>query len=237
MNSDYFNKMGNEDLVDLVRVNPKYLAQKAPRDERVLAALQEVDRKDFLPAESRVLAYYDAPLDIGKDQTCSEPSTVAFMEDVLELEEGMSVLEIGAGCGYHAAVTSHLIGPQGYLTSIEYIYTLAEMARRNLKRHFIYDCDKRLEVVCGDGSVGYAANAPYDRIYLACGVRLDRFDANILTRQLNPEKGILLFPEKEGRMRRLTFQAGVLTETTNYGETFFVPLVGVNSHNPPLLRN
>jgi len=123
-----------------------------------------VQRHRFLPEDMGRYAYDDMPLPIGDGQTISAPSMVAVMCDVLDIKEGMRVLEIGAGWGYHAAVMSILTGPSGRVYTVERKAYLAEKARPILKE-LGYD---NVEVFVGDGSEGLPQHAPYDRISVAC---------------------------------------------------------------------
>jgi protein-L-isoaspartate(D-aspartate) O-methyltransferase len=223
--------MDNDTLVEACRTSPHYLLFKNPRDEKVLRAIWVVDRMDFIPPGSGPhVVYHDNPVDIGQNQTCSQPSLVAFMSDVLELEEGMHVLEIGTGCGYHAAVTSNIIGFDGKLTSVEYKAMLANMASENLRRHFAQTLDQRIELIKGDGSQGYAHNAPYDRIYFAAAAS-PSFDPLPLARQLRQGTGILLFPQRDGlrgSLVRLRYKGGQEVSRDSYAGIGFVNLCGRN---------
>jgi protein-L-isoaspartate(D-aspartate) O-methyltransferase len=87
---------------------------------------------------------------------------VAMICEILELEEGMKILEIGTGFGYNAAVVAQIIGEKGHLYTIERINSLAEIAKENLKRTGLGD---NINVIVGDGTKGYPEKAPYDRIY------------------------------------------------------------------------
>lgn len=216
----------NEQLVEICRNRSFYLGLGF-RDEKVFEAMRLVDRADFVLNSSS--AYFDRPVDIGYGQTCSQPSMVAFMCDILELKEGMKVLEVGSGCGYHAAITSHLIGQGGFLTTLEYIPELARMARKNLRRHFGSKLVKMVEVVQGDGSVGYPKNGPYDRIYLTAGISLKSFDPLVLAKQLNSDGGILIFPEGEGFLFKQVYVKRKLVMEKSYERVSFVPLRGKNS--------
>ncbi|MBI4020657.1 MAG: protein-L-isoaspartate O-methyltransferase [Candidatus Aenigmarchaeota archaeon] len=166
----------------------------------------------------RALAYNDITLPIGYDQRCSKPSLVAFMNDILDLHDGHTVLEIGAGCGYHAAVTRELIGASGRLTTVEIVPELAKKAAGNLKGY------RNLDVVEGSGSSGYAKAAPYDRIYLTAGVKIYGFDERVFLDQMNTDDGAFLYPDptafnlaryEKGTLRRKRLQIGLS----------FVPLV------------
>ena len=220
-------EMNNESLVERIRNEQFYLKFKSPRDERVLTAMSKVDRGKFLL--DQFLAYEDNPVSIGYEQNCSEPSMVAFMDDILELQPGMNVLEIGTGCGYHATVTSHLIGRNGHLVTIECIESLAALAKRNLATHFGQELSSRITILNGDGSSGYKKKAPYDRIYLTAGVECGSFNSDILANQLNPKRGILLFPEVEGALFKQTYYNRIKINEQSFDEVIFVPLKGKNS--------
>ena len=131
------------------------------QDERVLAAMEAVPRAEFVPAAQRPHAYEDRPLPIGEDQTISQPYIVALMTELLEVEEGDRVLEIGTGSGYQAAVLAELT-PHVY--TIEIIPTLAERAEETLRR-LGYDA---VEVKAGDGYLGWPDRAPFDGIIVTC---------------------------------------------------------------------
>lgn len=210
--------MDNKELVRACEEEEYYLKFKAPRDPRVLNAIAFVDRKHFVPVSN---CYDDNPLWIGYGQTCSQPSLVAFMSDMLELEEGMNVLEIGSGCGYHAAITLGLIGSKGFLTSLELIPELAVKARTNLERYF-----NNFDIQCCDGSEGFLTDS-FDRIYLTAGVN-NKFSPIILASQLKPE-GILLFPETYGSIFKQVYKNGKLLVEESYLGVMFVPLRGRNA--------
>jgi len=133
------------------------LAAKGVRDERVLDAMRHVAREAFVPEELREAAYADQPLPLGEGQTISQPYIVGAMTEALGLEGGENVLEIGTGSGYAAAVLAHIAR---VVHSIERIPALARRARETLRR-LGYD---RVEVIEGDGSLGWRPAAPYDAI-------------------------------------------------------------------------
>ncbi|WP_440766818.1 protein-L-isoaspartate(D-aspartate) O-methyltransferase [Natronorubrum sp. DTA7] len=132
-------------------------------DERVLEALESVPRHAFVPPNRRDSAYEDRPLPIGDGQTISAPHMVAIMADTLDLEPGTTVLEIGTGCGYHAAVTAEIVGAE-HVYSVEYGDELAEQARKKLARIGYGDVSIRI----GDGREGWPELAPFDVAYFTC---------------------------------------------------------------------
>ena len=131
--------------------------------EATIDALRSVPRHEFVPGSRRGAAYADRPLPIGDGQTISAPHMVGIMCDLLDPEPGDSVLEIGTGCGYHAAVTAEIVdGDNVY--SVEYVESLAEAARDRLDRLGYGDVRVRV----GDGHDGWPVHAPYDGAYLTC---------------------------------------------------------------------
>ncbi|MCD5409710.1 MAG: protein-L-isoaspartate O-methyltransferase [Methanocellales archaeon] len=131
--------------------------------ERVLKAMRKVPRHLFLPEEVRKYAYVDRPLPIGEDQTISAPHMVAMMCDLLDIKKGMQILEVGAGCGYHAAVMVEVV-EDGHIYTVERRESLANTARENLKVAGY----SNVTVIVGDGTLGLSEHAPYDRISVAC---------------------------------------------------------------------
>lgn len=136
------------------------------QSHEVIRAMKTVPREAFLPAPLRTRAYVDTPLPIGHRQTISALHMVAMMAEALNLEKGQDILEIGCGSGYHAAVVAEVVAQQteerrGHVYSIEIVPELASTARDKLRRaHY----EEWVTVIQGDGSVGYAEHAPYDRI-------------------------------------------------------------------------
>lgn len=132
-------------------------------DEATLEALRSVPRHEFVPPARRDAAYEDRPLPIGDDQTISAPHMVGMMTELLDAAPGDRVLEIGTGCGYHAAVTAEVVGSQN-VYSVEYGQQLAEQAEERLGG-LGYD---EISIRVGDGWNGWPDHAPYDRAYLTC---------------------------------------------------------------------
>ena len=126
------------------------------------AALRAVSRHEFVGDDQQEQAYQDRPLPIGNDQTISAPHIVGQMLDLIGVEPGDRVLEIGTGCGYHAAVTSEVVGDSNVF-SVEYDTELGEAARERLADRG-YDVAVRI----GDGREGWPEEAPFDASYLTC---------------------------------------------------------------------
>jgi protein-L-isoaspartate(D-aspartate) O-methyltransferase len=189
-------------------------------DRRVLDAFRRVKRELFVLPGFKKDAYLDEPLPILAGQTISQPTTVVLMLDAFEVKQGQKVLEIGAGSGYNAALLSVLVGRKGKVVTTEIVPELAEFAKNNLKKAKITN----VRVIKSDGSIGYAGEAPYDRII--CTAAAQKIP-DALVSQLK-EGGILLIPVGPMYAQRM-IKAGKTRgklETENLGEYVFVPLTG-----------
>jgi protein-L-isoaspartate(D-aspartate) O-methyltransferase len=187
------------------------------RNERVIAAMRKVPREEFVPAGQRADAYLDRPASIGYDQTISQPFTVAFMADALQLSGQEILLEIGTGSGYGAAVLSHLAR---VVYTVERISELAETAAERLAR-LGYD---NVQVYCRDGSLGLPKYAPYDAICVTAAAE----ELPAAYPEQLAEGGRLLIPvgpsQWRQQMLRYTIRSGRL-EAEDLGPFAFVPLI------------
>lgn len=182
------------------------------------AAMRTVPRHEFVPESRQGGAYRDTPLPIGEGQTISAPHMVAIMTDRLELSPGETVLEIGTGCGYHAAVTAAVVGAEN-VYSVEYHEELAADARETLDAVGYGDISVRV----GDGRNGWAAHAPYDCAYLTCAA--SEFPESVIE-QVRPG-GILLGPIGDGTqvlVKAVKDEHGNL-DREQHGHVRFVPLM------------
>ena len=153
--NDADHTAARRDLVNALR-------DRLDASERTLSAIGAVPRHEFVSDRHRDSAYADRPLPIGHDQTVSAPHMVAVMTDLLDLERGDRVFEVGTGCGYHAAVVAEIVGP-GNVFSAERVPELAADARERLDR-LGYD----VTVAAADGREAFADEAPFDAAYLTC---------------------------------------------------------------------
>jgi protein-L-isoaspartate(D-aspartate) O-methyltransferase len=194
------------------------LARRGIQDAAVLRAMEAVPREEFVPDYERRAAYDDRALPIDCGQTISQPFTVAFMAQALQLTGTENVLEIGTGSGYGAAVLSKLARQ---VHSIERIAALADAARQTLAR-----LDYRnVTVHVGDGSRGLPEAAPFDAIVATAG---GKDLPEPLAEQLAPGGRLVIpleSPAGGQSMRRYTRTLkGLLCE--DLGRFAFVPLIG-----------
>lgn len=129
-------------------------------DARVIAAMEDVPREAFVPDVPLALAYADGPLPIGAGQTISQPYIVALMIEAAGIGPGDRVLEVGAGSGYAAAVIGRIAG---HVYAIERIALLADRARATIAALGYAN----VTILCGDGTMGWPAEAPFDAILIA----------------------------------------------------------------------
>ncbi len=193
------------------------LRDRVEVSDRIAAALRRVPRSEFVPDRRADQAYADRPLPIGEGQTISAPHMVALMADRLETTAGDRVLEVGAGCGYHAAVTAELVGADGVYT-VERSPTLADRAREHLAETGY----GAVSIRTGDGRAGWPEHAPYDRAYLTCAA--EAFPPGV-REQVRPG-GIVLGPIGDRRQRLVAARVrsdGSL-DRTDHGAVRFVRL-------------
>jgi protein-L-isoaspartate(D-aspartate) O-methyltransferase len=202
----------------------RQLRRRGIDDERVLAAMAEVPREQFVPERVRDSAYNDSALPIGHEQTISQPWVVAAICQALRLDGNEKLLEIGTGSGYSAAVLARLAR---HVISVERVPELGEQARRHLEEVGIENVD----VVVGDGSRGYPEGAPYDAI--AVHAATPEAPHSLLAELATD--GRLVVPIATGSSDLLTAfirENGNLRQET-IGPCRFVPLIGAEGFSPP----
>ncbi len=202
------------------------IAARGIRDPRILEAFRAVPREAFLPVDLAEFTYQDTPLPIGDGQTISQPYIVALMTEALRLKPGDRVLEVGTGSGYAAAILSR-VATQVF--SVERIEALAYVARRRLERLGF----SNVQVLHGDGSVGWLEHAPYDAITVAAG---GPDVPETLLSQLAPG-GRLVMPvgstPRRQSLVRVTRRGSDQYDREDLEEVRFVPLIGVEGWGEP----
>ena len=200
------------------------LLAKRVHDRRVLDAFARVPREDFLPAELVRHAYDDSALPIGCEQTISQPLMVALMLEAAEISREDSVLEVGTGSGYQAALLSVLAR---HVISVERVEELTVRSADAIRTHGYENVDVRqaLDVL------GWPPGAPYDVIVVAAG---SPHVPRALTEQL-AEGGRLVIPVGDARSQELVrvrkLAGGLVLE--RLGACAFVPLVGRGAWEMP----
>jgi len=153
-------RSADEYSADRLSMVENQLRRRGIKDLAVLKAMGSVPRHEFVPPEFRNRAYEDVPLPIGEGQTISQPYMVASIAVALHLSEGERVLEVGAGCGYQAAILACLAKE---VLAVEYRSDLAAAATERLTRLGYTN----VHVHCGDGTLGLLEFAPFDAIVIS----------------------------------------------------------------------
>jgi protein-L-isoaspartate(D-aspartate) O-methyltransferase len=158
------------------------------KSENIKKAFLNIDRKDFVTEEYKDLAYMDTALPIGYEQTISQPYTVVFMLELLDLKQGQNVLDIGSGSGWSTALLSKIVGKEGTVHALELIEDLVQMGRENIAKYNIVNASisKAKEELGMPGEV-------FDRILVSAAA--DEFPEELLG-QLK-ENGIIVIPIKD----------------------------------------
>ncbi|MGE5644871.1 MAG: protein-L-isoaspartate(D-aspartate) O-methyltransferase [Acidobacteriota bacterium] len=192
----------------------RHLRGRGIRDERVLAAMGSIRREEFIPEERRAEAYLDEPVRIGHGQTISQPYITALMVECLELKGTERVLEVGAGCGYHAAVLAALAAS---VITVEVIPELAAMARRNLAGV------PNVTVVDAGGVLGYPEGAPYDAISVAAAA--EEIPAALVDQLADPGRMVIPVGSRSDQELRVVRKKDGKIEWRVAAYCVFVPLV------------
>ena len=194
------------------------LIKKGIKDQKVIEAIGTLPRHYFIPFEFENHAYEDKAFPIGDGQTISQPYTVAYQTQLLELKTGDKVLEIGTGSGYQASIL-HLCKTKVY--SIERIELLSKKAKSLLEKMGI-----EINYLIGDGTKGWIENSPYDKIIVTAGAPNVSKD---LTNQLKVG-GMMVIPVGNSMDKQKMVRMTKLNEnefkTEVYEDFSFVPLIG-----------
>lgn len=195
------------------------LIGKNALNHRVMAAMKQVPRHEFISEILRYRAYDNGPLPIGLGQTISQPYIVALMSDLLNPEPDDVILEIGTGSGYQSSVLGQLV-KQVY--SVEIIADLAEQADNRLNRLGY----KNIEIHVGDGYLGWPEHAPYEGIIVTAAAP---HIPEPLLEQLRPGARLVIpvgFPHSHQHLKVLEKKSDGTIETQNILGVSFVPLTG-----------
>jgi protein-L-isoaspartate(D-aspartate) O-methyltransferase len=201
---------GNVELVESM------IGRGVLKSERIKEAFLRVDRAYFVPEEFREMIYVDRPLPIGEGQTISQPSTVAFMLELLGVDEGDNVLDIGSGSGWTTALLCYLVGESGKVVGLERVDELVKMGRENLSK------------------MGFAHNCEIQKAKERLGMEGEKFDkilisasAKSLPRELFDQLevgGVMVLPI-ENSIFRFEKRSEDEIATSEYEGFVFVPLI------------
>lgn len=137
------------------------------KTKSIIEAFEKIDRKDFILKKHTNEAYNDYPLDIGSNQTISQPSTVAFMLELLSPKKGDKILDVGSGSGWTTALLGYIVGSEGKVCGIELIPDLVLFGRANLEK---YDF-KNTKIYQATKDLGLKDKGPFDKILVSASAR------------------------------------------------------------------
>ena len=180
--------------------------------ENIVKAFEKVEREEFIPDTYRSAAYEDMALPIGRGQTISQPSTIAFMLQLLDVQDGQKILEVGSGSGYVLALLSEM-NPSGKIIGTERISELVQSSREKLGKY------ENVEIFYTPHFIGLEEHSPFDRILVSASAQEIPQE---LIEQLKTS-GILVIPVLNSIMRLEKKQKG--SEIEEYEGFAFVPLV------------
>lgn len=184
--------------------------------ERVEAAMRVTPRTAYLPESVAHLAAVDRPVELGHGSTCSQPTTVRIMLELLDAQEGQRVLDVGSGSGWTTAILARLVGPTGSVLGVELVEDLVADASRRLERDGLAHAAVR---VADPDVLGAPDEAPFDRILVSA--MASELPAELVD-QLAPD-GLMVLP-LGGRMVRVRHAAEGPEVETEPGAYVFVPL-------------
>lgn len=202
--------MNKDELLNRLKFETRVL-----NTSKLETAFKLIDRKDFIYKDHESEAYEDYALPLISGSTISQPTTVAFMLELLELETGNLVLDIGSGSGWTTALMSKIVGKNGWVVGVEIIPELIRFSKDNLKKYKI----KNVSIELATERLGFPEIGPYDRILVGASAREVPEE---LFQQLK-SGGILVIPIKESIFKIKKTKSGEI-EKTEFSGFSFVPL-------------
>lgn len=182
--------------------------------EEIINAFNKIDRAEFVLPEHHIYAYENIALSIGEDQTISQPSTIALMLSLLEVEQDSKVLEVGSGSGYVLALLSK-IAKKGNVFGVEINRVLAERSKLALE-----EC-KNVKVFRADGCAGLPTYSPFNRILVSASAPSKKFLQPLIDQLTDP--GIIVAPVGTKLLRIRKFCSKL--EEKSFDNFAFVPLI------------
>ena len=182
------------------------------KSEKVKRAFQDIDRIDFVIEEYKDLAYFDIALPIGFKQTISQPYTVAFMLELLDVKEGQEVLDIGTGSGWTTALLSKIVGQEGFVEGKEVIEDLVRVGRDNLAKYKI----KNARITTAREGVLGIPGKKFDRILVSAST--NEFPKELL-KQIRTG-GVIVLPIDESIVKISKKGEESITKEEYYGFSF-----------------
>lgn len=196
---------------------PDYLVNSGVlKSKPIIDAFSVINREDFIPEAYREKANIDAPIPIGFGQTNSQPTTVAFMLELLEPKLGQKILDVGSGSGWTTALLAQIVGPKGKVFGVERIPELVKFGQSALSKYEF----PNTEIKKSGNELGLPQQAPFDRILVSATAE---YFPQKLVEQL-VEGGIMVIPIKNSVYKITKDKNGIIYKTEFPGFSF-VPLI------------
>ena len=200
-----------EELINRLEEDTKVL-----KSEKLKEAFESIDRADFILEDYKVEAYEDYPLPIGSGQTISQPTTVAFMLELLDPQKGEKILDVGSGSGWTTTLLSKMVGEKGNVLGVEIVPELVSFGKENIAKYNF----KNSEIIQASDVLGVPEKSPFDKILVsAVGEEIP----SKLVDQLK-EGGILVAPVKDS-VCTIEKKKDNETIVKEYPGFVFVPLI------------
>jgi protein-L-isoaspartate(D-aspartate) O-methyltransferase len=192
------------------------------RSKNIEKALLKIDRAFFIPENLKTFAYDDTALPIGEGQTISQPYTVVFMLELLQVREGMNILEVGYGSGWQTALLADLVGKEGAVYSMEIIPELSRYGAVNISNYSYLE--KRVEFYCRNAISGLPEVSEsiggFDRIICAAELKV----VPLPWRDQLRTNGILVYPKGNSIYKEIKLENGKFDKEYHSGFAF-VPFI------------
>lgn len=189
------------------------------KSKNIQNALGKIDRIDFIPEKQKKFAYMDIPLEIAENQTISQPSTVVFVLELLNIQISNHVLDIGAGSGWVSALMAYLTGYIGDIYAYEINKNVGKIGSTNIKNQKIETVHYFIE----NASKDWYKNSPYDRIY--SGASFESIPESLLKNLKNG--GILVAPLRDGNIVKIIKKSQKNFDTQTFSGFSFVPFINL----------
>ncbi len=210
------NIQTNVDLIDYL------IRKRVLQSKELINAIQKINRKDFVIDSEKVNAYQNYSLPIGCGQTIAQPQTVAFMLELLKLQKGEKVLDLGSGCGRTTALIAKVVGRMGRVYGVEIIPELVKFGQKNLAKYNL----PQAQIVEAGEEYGLPEKAPFDKILVSAAS--DEIPEGLMQqlkvggKMVIPMQNAIILLEK---ISDFDFQ------TNKFKGDFFVPLVNPKDKN------
>lgn len=193
----------------------KLIQDKTLHSKSVISAFSSINREDFIPEESKSSAPFDHPIHIGHKQTISQPTTVAFMLELLDAKKGDKILDIGSGSGWTTALLGHIVGSEGSVLGLERVKELVDFGRDNIEKYNM----EHVQIEKAGTVLGKPKVNDFDKILVSAAART--FPESLLSQV--KEEGVIVLPVRNSIWKVIRFEHQPIIE--KFDGYIFVPLI------------